>query len=87
MDTKLGLSGYNADDEKNITDILNQIMNSKFNKFYRNLATNWFYEISRPSRRFRKLTLQDLEVNTVNERKIPNPSAKQMADKGFYRYF
>ncbi len=38
VDTKLGLTGYNADDEKNITDILNQIMNSKFNKFYRNLA-------------------------------------------------
>ena len=50
--------GYNADDEKNITDILNKIIQHKdFNIKYKDLAMNFLYEVSRPSRRFKKVTM------------------------------
>lgn len=58
ISSKLSFIGYNADDEKNITDILNKISSSKdFHDKYKDLAVNFVYEVSRPSRRFRKVTL------------------------------
>lgn len=63
ISSKLSLIGYNADDEKNITDVLNKISTNKdFNDKYKELAMSFVYEVSRPSRRFRKVTLLDLDV-------------------------
>ena len=35
----------------------------KFHKQYRELVTTWLDEIDKPSRRFRKLALEDLEIH------------------------
>ena len=35
-----------------------------FNKFYRDLATNWLEEIVKPSRRFKKITPEDLVIQS-----------------------
>lgn len=55
--------GFNADDEKNVIDILNKISNNKdFHDKYKDLAMNFIYEVSRPSRRFRKVAFLDLDI-------------------------
>lgn len=57
ISSKLSLIGYNADDEKNVLDILGQIQSSKdFQPKYKELAMNFTYEVARPSRRFKKVT-------------------------------
>jgi chromodomain-helicase-DNA-binding protein 7 len=57
IDAKLSLNGFNAEDENNITAILNLIaFRTEFSSFYRNMATNWLYELNKPSRRFKKIT-------------------------------
>ena len=63
IENKLSLSGFNADDEVNLTQFLT-IINSErqFNKHYRELASNWMEEICKPSRRFKKLTPEDLVI-------------------------
>lgn len=63
VESKLSLQNYNADDEKNITDMLQQITMSKFHKHYKAFAYNWMESLSRPTRRFKKLTMQDLDIN------------------------
>lgn len=64
VESKLSLSGYSAEDEKNLNDLLTLISTSKvFNRSYRDMASNWLDEVSKPSRRFRKMTLQDFEIN------------------------
>lgn len=56
VESKLAHSNYNADDEKNITELLNKVNISKnIIKQYRELALNWMYEINKPSRRFKKI--------------------------------
>lgn len=63
IDSKLNVTGYNADEETNIQEILNRILSIKtFPKYYKELATQWLYEIARPTRRFKKLTSGDLEI-------------------------
>lgn len=58
---------FDQDDENTINDILNMIGYSKiFDVGFKNLSNNWIYEISKPSRRFKKITEQDLEI-------IPTP--------------
>lgn len=57
VESKLNQSLFNHDDENNIIEILNGIAFSKtFNKGYREMATNWIYEVNKPSRRFKKIT-------------------------------
>lgn len=64
VDSKLSHQGYNADDERNIQDLLNQLNVSKhFSKKLRDMATNWLYEVNKPSRRFKKITAADLELD------------------------
>lgn len=64
VDSKLSHQGYNADDERNIQDLLNQINVSKhFTKKLKDMATNWLYEVNKPSRRFKKITAADLELD------------------------
>ncbi|KAL4510059.1 hypothetical protein ABPG72_010252 [Tetrahymena utriculariae] len=86
ISSKLSLIGYNADDEKNITDILNKISDSKdFHTKYKDLAMNFIYEVSRPSRRFRKVTLQDLDVtNPENQKSKKNISNSSDENDLFY---
>ena len=63
IDQKLSSSGYNADDEKFVMDILSNISTSKtFHKNYRDFALQWSYDIVRPSRRIKKIELAQLEV-------------------------
>jgi len=63
IESKLNVTGYNADEETNIQEILNRILSLKnFQKYYRELATQWLYEIARPTRRFKKLTIGDLDI-------------------------
>ena len=63
IESKLNVTGYNADEETNIQEILNRILSIKaFQKYFKELATQWLYEIARPSRRFKKLTIGDLDV-------------------------
>ena len=63
IESKLNVTGYNADEETNIQEILNRILSIKsFQKYYKELATQWLYEIARPTRRFKKLSIVDLDV-------------------------
>jgi chromodomain-helicase-DNA-binding protein 7 len=69
IESKLSFQGYNADDENNIMDILNQIaFNKDFHKSYRDIATNWIYEINKPTRRFKRITADDLEIDDVKRK-------------------
>ena len=62
------MQGFNADDENNITDILNQVaFKTEFHSNYRNIATNWIYEVNKPSRRYKKITDQDLDINQASK--------------------
>lgn len=57
--------GLNADDEINLTDFLTIVSSERgIHKFYRDLATSWLEEIYKPSRRFKKITLEDLAIQT-----------------------
>lgn len=64
IESKLSREGYDADEENTLLDILNLIGFSKlFEKDYKNLANNWINELTKPSRRFKKITETDLVVN------------------------
>lgn len=66
MESKLTSSNYSADDERNINDILNTIISTpKFHSKYQQLATNWLIECQRPTRRFKKMILEDLELQNL----------------------
>lgn len=55
IESKLNIVGYNADDEKNLTEILNRIFtNNEFHRTYREMATNWLYDVAKPTRRYFK---------------------------------
>lgn len=56
IESKLNQSSYSADDEQIITELLNHINSSNYAKNYRELAMNWIYELSKPSRRIKKIT-------------------------------
>jgi hypothetical protein len=63
IESKLSLSGYSADDEKNLNDLLTTISSSRvFSRSYRDMASNWLDDANKPSRRFRKITLQDFDI-------------------------
>lgn len=64
IESKLSREGYDADEENTLLDILNLIGFSKFfEKDYKNFANNWINELSKPSRRFKKITEADLIIN------------------------
>lgn len=64
IENKLSLSGFNADDEINLNGFLSTVSAERqFNKHYRELADAWMEEIAKPSRRFKKMTVEDLEVD------------------------
>ena len=58
IENKLLLTGFNADDEINLSEFLT-IVNSErhFHKHYRDLASQWLEEICKPSRRFKKFNI------------------------------
>lgn len=89
ISSKLSLIGYNADDEKNITDILTKISSSKdFHDKYKDLAVNFVYEVTRPSRRFRKVTLQELDVtNPENQKQNKNYNSSDENDLYYDGYY
>ena len=63
IQAKLSLQGFNAEDENNITAILNSIaFRPEFLGQYRTLAISWLDEVIKPSRRFKKITQQDLDL-------------------------
>lgn len=69
IENKLSLSGFNADDEINLNGFLSTVSAERqFNKHYRELADAWMEEIAKPSRRFKKMTVEDLEI----DKKIQN---------------
>ena len=71
IESKLHIIGYNADEESIILEILNKVYTSSlYHKNYKNIATQWLYEISRPSRRFKKLGLHDFEIDGVDNERI-----------------
>ena len=61
IENKLSLTGFNADDEINLSEFLT-IVNSErqFHKHYRDLASQWLEEICKPSRRFKKFNIEEL---------------------------
>lgn len=66
IEKKLSREGYDADEENTLLDILNLIGFSKlFEKDYKNHANNWITELTKPSRRFKKITESDLALNIV----------------------
>ena len=63
IENKLTKHGLNTDDEINLIDFLTQVNSQRqFHKFYRDIARNWLEEIERPSRRFKKVTPEDLVI-------------------------
>jgi chromodomain-helicase-DNA-binding protein 7 len=64
VESKLSREGYDADEENSLLDILNLIGFSKlFEKDFKNHANNWILELTKPSRRFKKITESDLTIN------------------------
>ncbi len=63
IENKLSRHGMNTDDEVNLSEFLTIISSERgFHKFYRDLAANWLEEIYKPSRRFKKITPEDLMI-------------------------
>jgi len=80
IENKLNVEGYNADDEKNVMDILNRICTSKqFHKTYRDFALQWSYEIARPNRRIKKVLAHELEIAKASTK---SESSRTRAKKG-----
>ena len=88
IESKLNVTGYNADEETNIQEILNRILSLKnFQKYFRELATTWLYEIARPTRRFKKLTIGDLDIQARggdkrNFKQLGTTGKGEMQDEG-----
>jgi chromodomain-helicase-DNA-binding protein 7 len=83
IENKLSRNGLNADDEINLADILTIISAERsFHKFYRDLASSWLEEIYKPSRRFKKLTPDDLviQARTVTKKAVNLRSNNEEAD-------
>ncbi len=61
IESKLSLTGYNAEDEKCLSELLSKIhINREFSKPLRDLACSWLYEVMRPSRRFKHMSRQEI---------------------------
>ena len=70
IQNKLTRHGMNADDEFNLNEILTLVASQRnFHKFYRDLATSWLEEIAKPSRRFKKITHEDLIIQNKTAKK------------------
>jgi hypothetical protein len=55
----------NTDDEVNLSEFLTIVSAERsFHKFYRELAGSWLEEVYKPSRRFKKITIEDLAVQS-----------------------
>lgn len=67
IENKLSRHGMNTDDEVNLSEFLT-IVNSErgFHKFYRDLSSAWLEQLCKPSRRFKKITIQDLTIQAKN---------------------
>ena len=65
IENKLTRHGMNADDEFNLSEFLTLVSSERnFHKFYRDLATSWAEEIGKPSRRFKKITPEDVIIQS-----------------------
>jgi chromodomain-helicase-DNA-binding protein 7 len=64
IENKLALTVFNADYEINLSEFLTQVNSERqFHKHYRDLAMSWLEEICKPTRRFKKMTADDLEID------------------------
>ncbi|CAD8066277.1 unnamed protein product [Paramecium sonneborni] len=81
IESKLSQSNYSTDDEQILTDLLNKINSSNYAKNYRELAMNWIYELSKPSRRIKKLTDMDLGRKQQRTVEIQGEDARRLASK------
>ena len=82
IDSKLHVTGYNADEESTIQEIIYKILSIKhFQKDYKEMATTWLYEITRPSRRFKKLTYADLDIGETGKETRRNTSKFERGKK------
>lgn len=80
---KLSEQGFtNGDDEKNITDALNLIAASKvFHYKFKEIAVQLSYEVQRPSRRYKRITLKDLEAIVTGEKKKQKRSKEDVKEE------
>ena len=61
IENKLSLTGFNADDEINLNTFLTEVNSQRqFHRQYRDLASTCLEEICKPSRRFKKITAEDI---------------------------
>ncbi|CAD8164733.1 unnamed protein product [Paramecium pentaurelia] len=81
IESKLSQSNYSTDDEQILTDLLNKINSSNYAKNYRELAMNWIYELSKPSRRIKKITDLDLGRKQQRTVEIQGEDARRLASK------
>ncbi|CAD8205649.1 unnamed protein product [Paramecium pentaurelia] len=89
IQSKLSREGYDADEENTILDILNLIEFSKFfEKDFKNLANSWIIELSKPSRRFKKITESDLMINTapISQQIIETPKPQKNFELNWSEY-
>jgi chromodomain-helicase-DNA-binding protein 7 len=65
IETKKKMEGYSADDEANLDGVLTRISTNKhFHKHYKDIALQMASEIKKPSRRAKKITIADLEIDS-----------------------
>lgn len=64
VEAKISQQGFNADDENNITEVLNRVaFKDGFHRNFQDITTNWICEVNKSNRRFKPITEQDLEFN------------------------
>ncbi|KAM3144240.1 hypothetical protein pb186bvf_003702 [Paramecium bursaria] len=78
IESKLNQVNYNADDERQLLELLNRINISNFAKNYRELAMTWIYELGKPSRRIKRV-LDVQKPTRVNE--LQGEDARRLALK------
>lgn len=75
IENKLSLSAFNTDDEINLSEFLTLVNSERqFSKQYREKASSWLEEICKPSRRFKKTGLDDLEIRKPSGLKKTMPT-------------
>ncbi|CAD8088106.1 unnamed protein product [Paramecium sonneborni] len=81
IESKLSQSNYSTDDEQILIELLNKINSSNYAKNYRELAMNWIYELSKPSRRIKKITDIDLGRKQQRTLEVQGEDARRLASK------
>jgi hypothetical protein len=79
---KVAMSSYNAQEEKELREFLEQIADSRqFHRQYKCIVNDWLDEIQKPTRRFEKTSVQALR-DIISKKNEPETAKRAARGKG-----